>query len=96
MKLLTPIVCSLGCILTGCYGFHVNNRSVVNYYEQKAETYGSVSNTPKVGDANVAAEKTFETASSVSTSSGASETTTTKPAETKPTEVAPAATEATK
>jgi PBP1b-binding outer membrane lipoprotein LpoB len=61
-------------LLTGCQGIHFNNRSVVNYNENRAETYGTISNQPKSGDSNVAAEKTIDTATSVNTSTGSATT----------------------
>jgi hypothetical protein len=57
-------------LLTGCQGIHFNNRSVVTYNENKAETYGTITNKPKSGDGNVAAEKTVDATSAVNTSNG--------------------------
>ena len=61
-------------LLTGCQGIHFNNRSVVNYNENRAETYGTVKNSPTVGDNSVAAEKTIDAASAVNTSTGSATT----------------------
>ena len=62
------------CLLVsgGCLGTHFYNRSVVNYTKNRAETYGTISNTPKTGAQSVAAEKTndFQTSTAISTNSG--------------------------
>lgn len=71
MKTISIWCCIISTmLLSGCYGIHFHNRSVVNYYDQKAETYGTINNTPHSGPQQVAAEKTFDTAAAVNTSGG--------------------------
>ena len=74
MKILIIVLCASFALFTGCQVVHFNNRSVVTYNENKAETYGTITNTPKSGDGNVAAEKTVEATSAVNTSNGSATT----------------------
>lgn len=73
----------LTCFLfAGCFGVHLNNRSVVHYTEQKAETNGTVNSTTKEQNpANLAAEKTNTAETAVNTSSGQSSVTPAKDGE---------------
>lgn len=72
--ILIHVISLLFCLIfAGCFGLHFNNRSVVHYTEQKAETNGTVnSTTNEKNPANLAAEKTNTAETAVNTSSGKS------------------------